>query len=380
MIGIGVLVVLGGTMLWTVHQKSVVQSGGGGDEKKKTSQSAVTPEKAFVIPSKSSFIPGEETAPHPKDTGNGNSTQLDSISTPTAPVVAAINPYEEDWRIYEQEKREIATFRTHALRMAVTDPPGVEFHSSSSNGANSSAGVSVPGSGPAEALNSARQSDYLDKSRTAARARYEVKAGTVIPGTLITGVNSDVAGEIIGQVREAVYDSATAEKILIPQGSKLIGTYNSHVEYGQDRVQVAWNRIIFPDQSSIDLAAMSGADMSGESGFQDQTDNHLFKIFGNAILASAFGSAAMLSQNIHQNNNNVNQGINPQQVVASQLGLQVSEVGMEMVRRGLNIPPTIEIRPGYEFNIMANKDMILPPYHDIYGNGETRKFTEEFAQ
>jgi type IV secretory pathway VirB10-like protein len=340
-------------------------------------QSAVTPEKAFVIPSKSSFIPLEESPPQDKDPANSGAAQPESTATASGPVGEAVNPYEEEWRAYEQEKRDIAAFRIHALRIAVTDAPGVDFHSS--GGANPINAASAAGSVSSVASTSAAQSDYLDKSRTPARSRYEVKTGTIIPGTLVTGVNSDVAGEIIGQVREAVYDSAAAEKILIPQGSKLIGTYNSHIEYGQDRVQVTWNRIIFPDQSSVDLAAMSGADMRGESGFQDQTDNHLFKIFGNAILASIFGVAATLSQDIHQNNN-LNAGINPQQVVASQLGLQVSEVGMVMVRRGLNIPPAIEIRPGYEFNIMVAKDMILPPYHDVYGNGETRKFSEDVAQ
>ncbi|WGO96442.1 TrbI/VirB10 family protein (plasmid) [Pseudomonas viciae] len=201
-------------------------------------------------------------------------------------------------------------------------------------------------------------SNYLAATREAPLSRYEVKAGTIIPGVMVTGINSDLPGQIVGQVRQNVYDEVSRRRILIPQNARLIGTYDNGVTMGQERVLVAWTRIIYPDGSSVDLGRMPGADQAGYAGFADKVNNHLGKVFTNALLLSVFSAGIQLSQPQAQNGENTND----QQVVASSIGQQMGELGSEMARRGLNIAPTIEIRPGYNFNIMVTKDMILKPW------------------
>lgn len=201
---------------------------------------------------------------------------------------------------------------------------------------------------------------YLNHTRTAPiAAALEVKAGTIIPGVMIGGVNSDLPGQIIGQVRENVYDSATGQNLLIPAGARLVGTYDSTVTTGQRRALVAWRRIIYPDGSSVSLDLMPGADTSGYAGFSDKVDNHYWRIFGNAFMLSLFSAGIQLSQ---PDSGNQFGGYDSQQILAAELGRQLGQLGMEMTRRNLDIQPTLEIRPGYRFVVMVTKDMVLPPW------------------
>lgn len=200
---------------------------------------------------------------------------------------------------------------------------------------------------------------YLNHTRMAPLSRYEVKASTIIPGVMISGVNSDLPGQIIGQVRANVYDTATGQHLLIPAGARLIGTYDSTVTMGQERVLIAWNRIIYPDGSSVSLDTMPGADVSGFAGFNDKVDNHYLRIFGNAFMLSLFSAGIQLSQPTQPRGSGI---YDSQQIMAAELGRQLGRMGMEMTRRNLNIQPTLEIRPGYQFTVMITKDIILPPW------------------
>lgn len=202
-------------------------------------------------------------------------------------------------------------------------------------------------------------STYLKHTRTPPISNTEIKAGTVIPGVMIGGINSDLPGTIVGQVRRNVYDSATGRYLLIPAGARLVGTYDSSVTMGQSRVLVGWKRIIYPDGSSVSLDFMPGTDQGGYAGFHDKVNNHLWKIFGNALLLSAFSAGVQLSQPQSTNGQNYNSS----QIVAGALGQQLGEVGMTMAQRGMNIQPTLQIRPGYKFNIMVNKDIVLPVWN-----------------
>ncbi len=202
--------------------------------------------------------------------------------------------------------------------------------------------------------------NYLAASIQHPKSPYEVQAGTVIPATMIGGIDSDLPGEIIGQVRENVYDSATGNYLLIPQGSRLVGIYSSAVTYGQTRVLVAWNRLIYPNGDSIDLGQMPGSDVGGYAGFNDEVNNHYLRIFGSAILASLFSAAAQLSQ--PQNSNGT---ITSTQILAASLGQQANTVGTMLISRGLDIQPTLTIRNGYLFNIMVTKDMVLQPWRGM---------------
>jgi type IV secretion system protein TrbI len=136
----------------------------------------------------------------------------------------------------------------------------------------------------------------LDSAAEPPRSPYELRAGFVVPGTLISGINSELPGQIMGQVAQNVYDTATGKYLLIPQGSRLVGSYSSSVVYGQSRVLVAWQRIIFPDGKAMDIGAMPGADSAGYAGFNDQVNNHYIRIFGSAFLMSGVIAGVSLSQ------------------------------------------------------------------------------------
>jgi type IV secretion system protein VirB10 len=213
--------------------------------------------------------------------------------------------------------------------------------------------------------------DYLQATRRDPISPYEVKAGTVIPAVMIGGVNSDVPGMIVGQVAENVYDTATGRYLLIPQGAKLVGAYDNSVSQGQTRVVVIWNRIIYPDASSIDLGSMPGADEGGYAGFHDQVNTHLWAKLGNALLISIAAAGVQLSQPQAVNGQNYNS----QQIAAGALGQQFGELGQEYARAGLAIPNTLEIRPGYRFVVMVNKDMVLRPW----SGGQTAVMMNAFA-
>ncbi|EJF82634.1 TrbI/VirB10 family protein [Bartonella rattimassiliensis] len=204
---------------------------------------------------------------------------------------------------------------------------------------------------------------YLKNTRQEAiKANLEIKAGTIIPGVMISGVNSDLPGQIIAQVRESVYDSATGQNVLIPIGSRLIGTYDSRVSTGQKRVLIAWSRVIYPDGSSLSLGNMPGSDQSGYAGFKDKVNNHYLKIFGNAFLLSIISGASQMSQKTAKIDNDESKLATAKETLAAELGRQWGEVGIEMTRKNLDIQPTITIRPGYNFNIMVTKDIILPAW------------------
>src|SRR3569833_44990 len=176
-----------------------------------------------------------------------------------------------------------------------------------------------------------RSDDYLKSIRTAPLSEYEVKAGWEIPAILEQSLNSDLPGEIKALVMSNVYDTAKGRYLLIPHGSRLIGQYDARVAYGQDGVQVVWNRIIFPDASSIDLSGMVGLDSHGNSGLRDKVDRHYKRLFGFAALTSAFTAAFEISQ---RQNQNVLTTPNTTQTTSSAVGQELSETGAQITRRG----------------------------------------------
>ncbi len=202
----------------------------------------------------------------------------------------------------------------------------------------------------------------LDSTAEAPRSPYELRAGFVVPGTLISGVNSELPGQIMGQVAQNVYDTATGKYLLIPQGSRLVGAYSSSVVYGQSRVLVAWQRIIFPDGKAMDIGSMPGADSAGYAGFNDQVNNHYIRIFGSAFLMSGVIAGVSLSQP----QQNANSQITASSAMSQALGQELGSVTAQMIAKNLNIAPTLEIRPGYRFNIVVTKDMTFSkPYQSF---------------
>ena len=205
----------------------------------------------------------------------------------------------------------------------------------------------------------------LPHTRTAGQP-LELKTGAVIPGVMVTGINSDLPGNIIAQVSQNVFDTATGRQLLIPQGAKLFGVYDSRVIYGQERVLVAWNRIVFPDGSAVTMGAMPGADMAGNTGYTDEVNNHYLRIFGSAILMSMITggmSYSMDALNTSGNSGQGNQAPSLQDEMGSALAAQLGQATMQLLQKNLNIKPTLAIRPGYQFNVIVTKDMVFQrPY------------------
>ena len=199
----------------------------------------------------------------------------------------------------------------------------------------------------------------LDSQPEAPRSPYELRAGFVVPATLISGINSDLPGQIMAQVSQNVFDTATGRHLLIPQGSRLVGSYSSDVAYGQSRVLVAWQRIVFPDGKAMDIGAMPGSDGAGYAGFKDRVNNHYFRLFASAFLMSGVTAGIALSQDNDSNGDRQRAS----DALSEALGQQLGQVTAQLIAKNMNIAPTIEIRPGYRFNVIVTKDMTFSkPY------------------
>jgi type IV secretion system protein VirB10 len=213
---------------------------------------------------------------------------------------------------------------------------------------------------------SAPASNDRPYGRTRAISKYEIKQGWLIPAVLEQELNSDLPGMIRALVRENVYDSVTGKYILIPQGTRIIGVYNSNIGLGQGAVQTVWRRILYPDGSWLDLGGFEGNDRQGGSGLRDQVDNHWKRIMSGALLTSLFAAGLQISQG--QNNSVLATQSFGQQIGAA-VGTQVGELGQQITRRNLNIQPTIKIRPGYRFFVRVEKDMLFQaPYSPAPAN------------
>ncbi len=201
----------------------------------------------------------------------------------------------------------------------------------------------------------------LPHSRTAGQP-LELKTGAVIPGVMVTGINSDLPGNIIAQVSQNVFDTATGRQLLIPQGAKLFGVYDSRVIYGQERVLVAWNRLMFPDGSAVTLGAMPGSDMAGNAGYMDKVNNHYLRIFGSAILMSMItGGMSYSMDSLDSGGDSDNPTL--QDEMGAALASQLGQATLQLLQKNLNIKPTLEIRPGYQFNVIVTKDIVFEqPY------------------
>jgi type IV secretory pathway VirB10-like protein len=200
----------------------------------------------------------------------------------------------------------------------------------------------------------------LDAQPEAPRTPYELRAGFVIPATLISGINSELAGQIVAQVSQDVYDTPRGKYKLIPQGARLVGSYSSDVLYGQSRIFIAWQRIVFPDGKAMDIGAMPGADSAGYAGFKDQVNNHYFRLFSSALLMSSVTAGVALSQ---PETNSFNSRPTAGSAMSEALGQQLGQVTAQLISRNLNIAPTLEIRPGYRFNVVVIKDLTFAkPY------------------
>lgn len=203
--------------------------------------------------------------------------------------------------------------------------------------------------------------------------RYLLQQGTLIPAVLETAINSDLPGQTRALVSRDVFDSASGRYLLIPQGSRLIGEYASRLVAGQERLLVAWNRILFPDGRSLSLEGMPGADLVGASGLRDRVNYHFFKVFGHALLLSAISAGYQIATDDDDSSRGGGllggQSLSPSEITSLAIAQEFHRAASELLRRNANIPPTLTIRHGYGFTVQVTADMVLPgTYVDTRGS------------
>ncbi|MCW0001780.1 IncP-type conjugal transfer protein TrbI [Pararhizobium sp. YC-54] len=198
---------------------------------------------------------------------------------------------------------------------------------------------------------------YLPNQVVPQMSAYELKRGSVIPATLVTGLNSDLPGRISAQVSQDVYDSATGYRLLIPQGAKLFGRYDSKVSFGQERVLVVWTDLIFPNGSTLQIGGMAGTDAEGYGGFKDKVDRHLWRTWSSAALIALIGTGIDMS--MPQSSTLATQET-ASDAARRNFAESFGRVAEQTISKNLNVQPTIQIRPGYKFNVLVDQDIIFP--------------------
>ncbi|MEQ1812407.1 MAG: TrbI/VirB10 family protein [Terricaulis sp.] len=209
------------------------------------------------------------------------------------------------------------------------------------------------GAGPAQAQ-ARDNNDRLEARLSPPRSRFEIQAGQVIPAALVTALNSELPGRVIAQVTAPVFDSVSGDYLLIPQGARLIGTYQSGTRYGDHRILLAWNRLILPNGWSIDLDGMEASDPSGASGLSDRTDNHLDRLAAAVVLSSIISVIANEAENDDE-------GASLTQSLGDTAAQQAAQTGSRIVDRDLTVRPTLRVREGAPVRVLVTRDIALRP-------------------
>ncbi|MCM2439471.1 TrbI/VirB10 family protein [Agrobacterium vitis] len=313
------------------------------------------------IPKLGPALPGDLGRPILRAQEEGRPVATPGIQTPR------VDP-EEQRRLAEIEAARLAKLFTDSRGERTTGSQVIGSPTAPASGVDSATGLPIPSETPPLDGGSAqnmqdRKLTFLNGEtdrRTVSADRvqekaspYVVQAGTVIPAALITGIKSDLPGQITAQVTEHVYDSPTGSYLLIPQGARLIGQYDSQVAFGQSRVLLVWNRLIMPDGSSIVLERLQGADTQGFSGLEDEVDYHWGQLFKAAALSTLLGIGTELSSDDESD---------IARAIRESAQDSVSDVGQQIVGRQLNIQPTLTIRPGFPVRVIVNRDLVMKPY------------------
>lgn len=359
-------IAMGGIFYFITNDDAMPKNENGEKEKVVINDSANSSTISKIISTKSDAPPVESAtmtngnASAPIILVNGTNKLNSSTPTPTEYDIAA--------KKMEQQAK---------IKRLQTSFDALNSKSSMGGGAKANASQAV--SGGALASNNSSQLNesagsggknvaVSDAELLAPKSPYMLQATSIIPAVMISGINSELSGTVSAQVRENVYDSISGKYLLIPQGSRLVGTFSNGVAYGDNRLAVAWQRVIYPNGYSMDLKGIQGSDMSGFTGFYDQVDNHYWRLFGTSFVMGVITAGMQYSQN-NTNANVSNGGIgftNPNptvgQTVAGSLGQQLGQTSMMVTQKNLNVAPTITIRQGYKFTIMLTADIILKPY------------------
>lgn len=308
-------------------------------------------------------LPRDYTGPRlgPPLPGDLGRPILDAQSSGQPVVPPAIRPTvdpAEQRRIAEEEAARTSRvfFQTETRTIAAAGMPGISGTTTNLTGLGLPGQFSAPTAQDRQVafLNAAVDRRTVAPDRVLAPASpYVLQAGSVISAALITGIRSDLPGQITAQVTEHIYDSPTGRILLVPQGTRIIGQYENAVQFGQRRVLLVWNRLIFPNGRSIVLERQPGADTQGYAGLEDGVDYHWWD------LAKAAGLSTLLSVGAELATDDEDQLLR-----AIRNGGQdmINDTGQEIVRRQLNVPPTLTIRPGFPVRVIVTRDLVLEPY------------------
>ena len=385
----------------SAYDRSVAQQGGGEvpqaaqKEEGRKVHSGMNYAEAIAKGHQSGVIPAESNGVDPVITPPDVAKVYQPPEPPVNPSAARAAPpapnqpeVSQADLILEEEKRQVRMMKMRQFQQALGADTSVEVAMPSQQAEGYPAGASgvqavshqaqPNGSGMGGMMNKVSGGSGYDQFASSGqgdrwqlkaqpekpRSQFEVRAGFVIPAVMVSGINSDLPGQIVAQVSQNVYDTPTGHHLLVPQGSRLVGTYASDVAFGQSRVLVGWQRIIFPDGKAMDIGSMPGADSEGYSGFKDQVNNHYLRIFGGAIMMSAITASITLSQN--EEGDNSSDKVTTSDAINEALGQQLGQVAAELVRKNMNVAPTLEIRPGYRFNVTLTKDLTFKtPYQSF---------------
>lgn len=256
---------------------------------------------------------------------------------------------------YKHEQLILALSSSSDINIQVI-PNSSSIHAQHSITSNQSNGRSDEGSnGSLDSYSKLKQSSYrYDSEVEGVDTPFLLRQGTIIPSILLSSVNSDLPGQILAQVTDDVLDSPLGNHILIPRGSKLVGQYGSSPDYGQERLMMGFNRIIFPDGKAMDIGAMPGTGTDGFAGADAHVNNHLLRLFTSSVLLAGVGTTTILTS---QNSYNSDGDIKANSAFAQSLSESLGQTATKIIERNLNVSPTLEVKAGYSFNVTLIKDL-----------------------
>lgn len=307
--------------------------------------------------------------PLPGDLGRPILEQQRQMATETpaagTPQASAIDPARQ---AAEAERQRLAAEAVQARQAPVLMQLSRNAPADNAGGAQQGASPAAPAGAPAEApqvqagqgrnlsfVNARDQEDAVNSHRLQpAASPWQLSAGSVISASLVTGLNSDLPGMVVAQVTQNAYDSRTGRTLLIPQGARLIGRYDSVVAFGQSRALVVWQRIVFPDGSSIQLDNLPATDTQGYAGVSDRVDFHTWRLLRGIGLATLLGVGTQLTLGDSE--------ADLVRALRESTQQNADRAGQRIVERNLDIQPTIRVRPGFPLRVVVHKDLVLRPW------------------
>jgi type IV secretion system protein VirB10 len=354
-------IIVSGALIWTLYQGRNKPTGG---SELYNTESKTTPDGLQTLPRDYIGAPRNVPPLGPPLPGDLGRPMLNAQVSALGPATAPVDPEQQRLAQEAEAARTSHLFATTSSRERATAPaltqPPADQRTAIAAGQTAAPPIDSESllnmqDRKSAFLNAAVDRKTVSPDRLANPASgYVVQAGAVIPAALITGIRSDLPGQVTAQVTENVYDSPTGKYLLVPQGSKLVGIYDSQTSFGQDRVLLVWTRLIMPNGRSIVLERQPGADTQGFAGLEDEVDHH----WGRLLMAAALSTVLSVGAELGATNND------SAIVTALRRGGtdSLNQTGQQVVRRNLNIQPTITIRPGFPVRVIVNRDLVLAPY------------------